>query len=80
LRRLPSPLYDERKAQIKDPSFHRAVDLAEEGVLSDPDPLRADRLSLDGIVYDTSILGVGLSYEVIGDGVRFLSYADLWRR
>lgn len=84
MRRLPSPLYDERKELVKDPFFREAIDLAEEAVLTDPNPLRADRLLQDGIVYDTSTLGVGLSYEVIddgeGDGVRFLSFADLWNR
>ena len=84
LRRLPSPIYDERKVQIQDPFFREAIDLAEEAVLTDPNPLREDRLLQDGIGYDTSSLGVGLSYEVIddgeGDGVRFLSFSDLWNR
>ena len=80
MNRLPSPLYEERKSQIQDPFFREAITLAEEAVLADPDPLRADRLLLDGIVYDTSTSGVGLAYEVIGDGVRFLTCSDLWNR
>jgi hypothetical protein len=80
LRRLPSPRYGERKNQIEDPFFREAVDLAEEAVLTDPDPLRTDRLLQDGIAYDTATLGMGLAYELLEDGVRFLSFADLWNR
>jgi hypothetical protein len=80
LRRLPTPLYDERKNRILDPFFQEAIDLAEEAVLTDPNPLREDRLLQDDIVYDMSTSGVGLSHEVIGDGVRFLSFSDPWNR
>lgn len=80
LRRLPTPLYDDRKARIRDRWLREAVDLAEEAILVDPYPLRADRLEIDGIVYDHATDGVAIAYEVIGDGVRFLSFADVWNR
>lgn len=80
MKRLPSPLYEARKSQIRDPFFQEAIALAEEAVLADPNPLRADRLLQDGIIYDTFTSGVALAYEIIGDGVRFLSCSDLWNR
>jgi hypothetical protein len=84
LRRLPSPLYEDRKDQITDPFFREAVDLAEEAVLADPNTLRQDRLDQDSIIYDTATLGVGLAYEIAEEdgeqGVRFLSFSDLWNR
>jgi hypothetical protein len=54
--------------------------LAEEAVLADPSPTRADRIELDGIVYDTATLGVALAYQIEEEGVRFLSFADLFGR
>lgn len=79
-RRLPSPLYEAKKALIQDPFLLEAVDLAEEAVLADPSPppLRLDRIEIDGIIYDKGTVGVMLAYQIEGDGVRFLSFGDLW--
>lgn len=78
MRRLPSQLYDERKALIEDPLLLQAIGLAEDEVLADPSPLRDDRIEIDAIVYANSDHGVMLAYEIEGDGVRFLSFADTW--
>jgi hypothetical protein len=79
-KRLASPLYDQRKALIQDQFLLEAFELAEEAVLVDPSrpPVRRDRIEIDGIIYDAGTLGVMLAYEIEGDGVRFLSFADLW--
>jgi hypothetical protein len=86
LRRLPAPLYDEKKATIEDPVLREAIDLLEEHALNDRLPWvlpnEIDRTEIDGHIYLNDLVHrVAVVYDVEdGDGCRFLTCMDTSNR
>jgi hypothetical protein len=78
IKRLPSPEYDARKEAILDEGFLLDLNLAEQNVLAGPawPPVQLD---IDGVYYDRTQRGVMITFEIEGDGIRFLSFANLFR-
>jgi hypothetical protein len=75
----PSQEYAARKAALTDPQVRLFLELAEEGIATDPWH-RLNRVELaEGIVCDLSEQGILVVYKVRADEVLYLTFRDLSR-